>query len=396
MLALLAAALLLMGMLPMGALAGDMPDQITHRVMAEVLRTDADCQISMMAWDALYAYVPWEEMNTYSYTWTISSGLDPYSFTKYEQDPMAADYVCTKKEADTWWRTGKVICQCEVSDGKKKLTTINFVIDEVIYVPIAATDTPWVQYVYYTPGDSVAVSIPEPSIGGNQKIDYQWLAYKSLIEGEYEGYGEVNAPSIILENLGAEKDGWTLECQVATAGYLNYRTVASFVLMSREKKPIEMPVLSSSWKGYELEPDKSETLTLPTATSGDPNKTVEYRWYMANWDSGEIRFYKTTSTPKLTVTNTPDMRGKGVDYLCRAGYKGDPEDTFLEYGMSFSVEYLTSDTPTKPTDPTKPATPTSVPKTGDNTPLTALFLLLGISLAGVTVLASKRRGHEHS
>ena len=379
MLALLAAALLLVGILPVGVLAaGNMPDQITGLVLAEVFSSDANCTITMQAWDALYAYASWEEIENYSYQWKILSGLNQTDFYEYGEDAV---YFCTKAEASKL--RGKGICQCDVYDGRKKLTTITFKVDEVIYAPVPSKDVPQLQYLYYIPGKPVTISVPTPTIGGNQKLDYLWCAYKG--EDAYEDYPSVNAPSITL-TLGAEKDRWTLDCQAATKGYANYTWIGSFVLLNRENKPIEMPTLSGSIREYELAPGESETLTLPTATPGDPNKTVEYRWYTIDWDTGNMKFYKTTPAPQLTVTNTPDRHGKGLSYICKAGYKGEPESSFLEYGLELVVTYLTSGTPSIP----------SMPKTGDNTPLTALFLLLGVSLAGATLLVGMRRRHGHS
>lgn len=389
MLSLVAAALLLMGMLPVGALAaGTMPEQITSSVLAEVYSSDADCQITMQTWDALYRYASWKEMEGYSYQWKILSGLDQTQFYKYEEDPMSADYFCTKSEASPL--KGKGIAQCEVYDGQKKLTTITFEVEEVIYAPVAK-DVPSPQYVYYTPGQPVTASLPAPSIGGNAKVEYSWTGGNM---DSFEDYPDVNAPSITL-TLGADQDGWGVTCQASTYGYTNYKEMGYFIFLNREKNPIGIPALSGGNQEYYLAAGKSETLTLPTATSGDPNKTVEYRWYMIDWDVDyNEKFCETTSTPQLTVTNTPDKYGKWLYYICKAGYKGEPESSFLEYGMHFNVSYLTPDSSIVPSQPTSPAKPTSVPKTGDNTPLTALFLLLGISLAGTTLLASRRRKHS--
>ncbi len=278
MLALLAVALLLMGMLPMGALAAEkIPEQITGYVSAEVFLSDEDCQISMQVWDTPLPEYAWDKMEIYDYKWKILNGLDQTHFSVNERDSLSADYFCTKAEAANL--VGKGICQCEVYDGQKNLMTITFEVADVIYAPVPSEKIT-TQYVYYTPGKPVIISIQPPAIGGNQKIDYQWYMYKEGIDN-FKEY-RVNAPSITL-TLGPEKDGWMLDCDAATEGHSNYKWAGSFILLNSEKH-----------------------------------------------------------------------------------------------------------------SPVTPSTPTSAPKTGDNTPLTALFLLLGISLAGVTVLASKRRGHEHS
>jgi len=370
MLALLAAALLLIGMLPAGALAAmDIPSTVDIGVDAQVYKNDA-CQIEMRAGDVLYN----DQLEKYTFKWQIREGVpnNGHFFGPGE----TGFYNCTKAEAEKL--KGQNICQCAVYDGSTLVTTITYKVGDVIYAPVIEGNSS-LKYLYYTPGQPLTVSVAQPYIGGNAQLEYEWV----WSNNSWEPIPNSDAREITV-TPGADKDGWTLYCMVRTKNYYNDTLAGEFVVKSRAENPIEMPTLSTDGQYYEIEPGKSQVLSLPAAKPGIAGKALEYRWYTR--DGFELKLYKITSTPQLTLTNTA-MEEKFETFRCKVGYKGDKESNFLEYGMAFDVQFLPGTTPT---------TPTSAPKTGDNTPLTALFLLLGISLAGATVLAGKRRGHEHS
>lgn len=385
MLALLATVLLLAGVLPFGALAtGSIPKQITAMVLAEVYDSDDNCTISLLTTDELLPYVSEEELWEYSYKWKILKDLNSEEFS---QDQWGASYFCTRSEALKL--KGKNICQCDVYNKKNTLlTTIAFQVEAVIYAPVPQGIP--LRYLYYTPGIPVTAAIPKPTIGGGMKIDYSWFMHNADFSDEKPGQ-RTSVPNISL-TLGAENDRWILECNVATMGYSNVSGAHSLVLLNLEKKPVRMPdlfgIFEHMYTYYYPAPGESKTLIYPAAGSGDPGKTVEYRWYKQD-ENGNLKLCQITAVPQLTVTNTPDVRGKMEYYTCKAGYKGEPESSFLEYGAFFGVGHLTGSTPAVPTA-------SSAPKTGDSTPLMALFLLLSVSLAGATILAGKRRGHGQS
>lgn len=391
--ALLAIMLLLAGMLPLGALAAqNVPEQIFATAFAEVGGADDNCWINLNGWDALNSYMSWEEMDGSTYTWKILEGMQADHF---DPDGMYAYYNTDKSSAEKL--VGKDICRCEVRYNGKVVTTIAFKLKEVIYAPVIVGKT---EYLYYEPGKQLTVTLAKkPTIGDGQKMEYFW----DVADQNYNSLDEWNAK--IVENPTitfiptAAYDRHILTCRVSTKGYDNWVWAGEYILMNSANKPVEMPSLppyDSGMYEYDLAPGKSQTLAYPDATAGAPGKTVEYRWYTLAVGDLTLKPYKTTATPQITVTNTADMQGKYEIYVCKAGYKGEPESNYLEYGERFGVNFLAKDPvtpidPDKPVDPAKPAETAPIPRTGDETPLTALYVLLAAAAASVGVIVRIRR-----
>ena len=247
-------------------------------------------------------------------------------------------------------------------------------------------------------GQSETLRLPPAQTGDSSKtLEYRWYKY-SPYSGKTELVKTGSEPVLTIQNDGKDENQGYMEytCKVGYAGdessFLDYNFVFYVAFFKKpvgptEIDPITVPSVANPNPYYFLEKNQSVKLSVPKA-SGDPSKKLNYNWY-AGTDGDYFEYIATTETPEFKVTHTGKESGK-VYYMCDVGYSDDYR-SYVEYDVTFTVEFASGSY-----IPVTPSTPTSVPKTGDNTPLTALFLLLGISLAGVTVLAGKRRGHEHS
>jgi len=251
-------------------------------------------------------------------------------------------------------------------------------------------------------GKSETLRLPPARTEDSSKtLEYRWYRYK--VYGDTELVQAGSEPALMIQNSGKDEDQGYMEytCKVGYKGdensFLDYNHVFYVTFYKEPVNPptdpdtIFVPSVANPNPYYFLKKNESVKLSVPAA-SGDSSKKLNYNWFASK--NGEyFDHVASTDTPELQVTHTGKESGK-VYYICDVGYSDDyTYESYVEYNVTFTVEFAGGSTPTKPTDPT---TPTSAPKTGDNTPLTALFLLLGISLAGATVLAGKRRGHEHS
>lgn len=152
------------------------------------------------------------------------------------------------------------------------------------------------------------------------------------------------------------------------------------------------------WENYDYKtqeivftPGKPVTITLPQdriASTYDNAKVI----YV--WDRGtDNSYYVLESGSGLTsITFTPEADWDGNGIMPFVYRENIPEGI-----TSLNIDYILKSDGTVPTPPDDPVTPSgsgtssSVPKTGDETPLAVLGALLGLSLLGVGALLLHRR-----
>lgn len=402
-LAFLGVVLLLAAMLPLGALAAQgVPDQITASVVGMITPQGDECCIDFLAINELQAAgTPplWNDGRDYRFSWKLHSTLDPKKFeVEREYYSAAAFYDCSKQEAQGL--VGQNLCRCEVSYQGAVITTITFRLEKLVYAPnIGELRT---EHLYFDPGKPLTVTlVKKPTIVDGGQLLYSW-ELSDADDGRSESLADALEKPTITFTPTAGDEGRILSCYVARKDVNQYiYSVREYVLVSREKKPVIMPSpdLIQQFAEYELALGQSKTLAVPAARAGDAGKALEYRWYM----DGETTPYAITSTPQLTVTNTTgDDERHFIE--CWVGYRGksfaypgisdflmnyNPSSGFCLYDTYFDLHFLPGNA--GPNDPNPPAS--TVPKTGNGTPLAMLYALLAASAAAAAKIIDSRRRH---
>ncbi len=293
---------------------------------------------------------------------------------------------------------GKDVLHCNIFKSGRQVAALTIHLKECLYAPKEVGDHPIYEYIYFDAGKPVTIQVEGIlEIDGGESIWYRF--YKLEATPGKDGYYDVveyltdDAPittASITFTPTAQNNGRMIEWEAATKDHDNWSFYSpSYILLDNAKKPIKMPSFTTGCELIPLKEGESTILTLPVAIAGDTAKELEYRWYTYD-DDGERKLVQTSGYPSLTVTSNEEGY-----YVCKIGYKGSAESTFLEYGQGFLVFVVDSNgnpvTPTNPTNPTK-----NVPKTGDGTPLMTMFILLGVALAGTVVLIGVHCRRSHS
>lgn len=395
------ALVLLLGLVvPLGAMA-EVPSQVTIKLTAE-LYPDGDWTVTSEferdVYDNCYEQLG-ELLNEFysgncKFAW--SDCKVDYDIFRHE-DGYA--FVSNLKESDLKNNIGKILYSCDVSVNGKKVTTISYQLGGYIHVPTAASVVPDTKYVYFEPGKPVTVQMPKMEIGGGETILYQ---YGIDLDTDYLDLGQTTKNTVTFTPT-ADYNGKRLEWSASTKGYDNWiNPIPVYLLLNKKLNPIIVPDMAfpDNDDYQELAVGESTILTLPEAKAGEAGRKLKYRWY--DYDLGgeyQLLDVQERESPALAIKNT----GKIHEYVCKVGYADSPDGEFFEYPVHFIVVDLAEgEQPSRPSNPSTPSKPTpstpakTAPKTGDETPIIALFALMGIALAGTAVLVTvRRRRSEH-
>ena len=103
------------------------------------------------------------------------------------------------------------------------------------------------------------------------------------------------------------------------------------------------------------------------------------------FDSGELAGKELVTFEELYDTSNPENPVKVAEHK-------DIEDKGQTVKVKETPKIPTPKTPAKPDTPTSTTNKTSnAPKTGDNTPLTMLLAMMGMSIAGISFALYKKR-----
>ncbi len=234
---------------------------------------------------------------------------------------------------------GKNVYTLTLSRDGETVMTIYYKLERFRHAPVLSGNVPDYQTVYYTPGKPVTLTLPSvPEIGGSDPLIYEW--YGEDKDGNDRIVERTRKPSLTITDLTADDHGMLVEwCSSPDDGvhqgeigddfYFTYGA-PTFILLNAQTQPVLIPGMGDTELYYQLFRDQKLTLTVPPA-SGDPNKTIVYRWQKITFTDTEVI---ETTGPSLTITG--DGSAEDVQYHCLAGYKGDDE-SFLPYGSSFYV-----------------------------------------------------------
>lgn len=393
--AIITALVLLLGLAaPLGALA----EVISGTLEVEAnIYTNGRGDFSFSSFDLYELNSTWWDIadtpEDYQFQWSVCGGAKQSAL--YDWEDGSVWYSDT--ESSIRALVGKDVLRCNIFKSGRQVAALTIRLKACIYAPTVVGDYPNYEYIYFDAGKSLTIQLnTKLEIGGGETICYEY--YKVRSNAGFEMLAAETTSTSVTFTPDANDHGATVSWAAATKGHDNWSGYApDFILLDNAKKPIRMPSLAKNYEWIELKEGESTILTLPVAIAGDTAKELEYRWY--TYDDSEPKLVQTSGYPSLTVTSKDVGTWRG--YVCKVGYKGSAESTFLEYGQYFEVCVVDSEgNPVAPSTPTTPSNPSQstkdVPKTGDSTPLTAMFILLGAALAGAAVLVGVRRRRSQS
>lgn len=228
---------------------------------------------------------------------------------------------------------GKTLFTCVIRDGNGNVVTnVDFVMSGMISSPSFESSE---NRIYFTPGDTVTFSLPDPVFNGNGRIPK--ITYQLTTGDNWEGVTPISTSRTHSLTLTAEHDGMLLrwgykmddEDGITAAG-------VSYKLYNLQNNPIIMPNHQSEMEWITLEKGQSYTISLPAAT-GNGGKVV-YHWYCHGWTADDEYYFKDlgyTNTPSKTITYADAI--DSAIYACEAGYEGDDLSKFLPYDLETMI-----------------------------------------------------------
>ncbi len=236
--------------------------------------------------------------------------------------------------------------------------------------------------------NSVALSLPAASGVSTKTLVYNW--YSSTDGVKFNFIKSTIIPETVISNTGKESGKVYYSCDVGYTDMLAEDFIpynVTFIVDFGDNggfapaDTIIVPAVENQAPYYTIGQNDSIALSLPAAI-GDSNKKLVYNWY-SSVDGVNFHYLKSTITPDTTISNTNKESGK-VYYSCEVGYADMAYGDFVPYNVLFTVDFGGNSNADE-------GTTASVPRTGDETPLTALYVLLAAAAASVGVIARIRR-----